>query len=295
MNDVIIYAVVSLSAIGIAAAIILYFVAQKFKVVEDPRIDEVEDILPSANCGGCGYAGCRAFAENLVKQGTLEGFYCPVGGAEVMSEIADLLGLEVEVKEPQVAVIRCNGSRTNAPKKINYDGPATCAFAHNLYSGESGCPYGCLGLGDCVAACEFGAMYMDEKTGLPVVIEEKCVACGACVRACPRGIIELRNKGKKSRRIFVSCINEEKGGPAKKNCSVACIGCGKCEKVCEFDAITIKNNLAYIDYEKCKLCRKCVEVCPTNAIHEINFPPRKPRPAKVAEKPKEPVSTETKS
>jgi Na+-translocating ferredoxin:NAD+ oxidoreductase RNF subunit RnfB len=295
VNDVIIYAVVSLSAIGIAAAIILYFVAQKFKVVEDPRIDEVEDILPSANCGGCGYAGCRAFAENLVKQGTLEGFYCPVGGAEVMSEIADLLGLEVEVKEPQVAVIRCNGSRTNAPKKINYDGPATCAFAHNLYSGESGCPYGCLGLGDCVAACEFGAMYMDEKTGLPVVIEEKCVACGACVRACPRGIIELRNKGKKSRRIFVSCINEEKGGPAKKNCSVACIGCGKCEKVCEFDAITIKNNLAYIDYEKCKLCRKCVEVCPTNAIHEINFPPRKPRPAKVAEKPKEPVSTETKS
>ncbi len=295
MNDVIIYAVISLSAIGIAAAVILYFVAQKFKVVEDPRIDEVEEILPSANCGGCGYAGCRAFAENLVKQGTMEGFNCPVGGTEVMSKIAGLLGLEVEVKEPQVAVIRCNGSHTNAPKKINYDGPATCAFAHNLYSGESGCPYGCLGLGDCVAACEFGAMYMDEKTGLPVVIEEKCVACGACVRACPRGIIELRNKGKKSRRIFVSCINEEKGGPAKKNCSVACIGCGKCEKVCEFDAITIKNNLAYIDYEKCKLCRKCVEVCPTNAIHEINFPPRKARPAKVAQKPKEPVTTESKS
>jgi len=295
VNDVIIYAVISLSAIGIAAAVILYFVAQKFKVVEDPRIDEVEEILPSANCGGCGYAGCRAFAENLVKQGTMEGFNCPVGGTEVMSKIAGLLGLEVEVKEPQVAVIRCNGSHTNAPKKINYDGPATCAFAHNLYSGESGCPYGCLGLGDCVAACEFGAMYMDEKTGLPVVIEEKCVACGACVRACPRGIIELRNKGKKSRRIFVSCINEEKGGPAKKNCSVACIGCGKCEKVCEFDAITIKNNLAYIDYEKCKLCRKCVEVCPTNAIHEINFPPRKARPAKVAQKPKEPVTTESKS
>ena len=137
---------------------------------------------------------------------------------------------------------------------------------------------------------------MDEKTGLPVVIEEKCVACGACVRACPRGIIELRNKGKKSRRIFVSCINEEKGGPARKNCSVACIGCGKCEQVCAFDAITIKNNLAYIDYEKCKLCRKCVTVCPTNAIHEINFPPPKPKkPVKPAEKPKEPVPTETKS
>jgi ferredoxin len=136
-------------------------------------------------------------------------------------------------------------------------------------------------------------MYMDEETGLPVVIEENCVACGACVRACPRSIIELRNIGKKSRRIFVSCVNKEKGAPAKKNCSVACIGCGKCEKECAFDAITIKDNLAYIDYEKCKLCRKCVPVCPTNAIHELHFPPRKPKPEKVAEKPKEPVPTQT--
>jgi len=295
VNDVIIYAVVSLSAIGVAAAIILFFVAQKFKVIEDPRIDDVEEALPGANCGGCGYAGCRAFAEGMVKQGTMEGFNCPVGGGEVMANIGKLLGLEAVVAEPQVAVIRCNGSRVNAPKKINYDGPATCAFAHNLYSGESGCPYGCLGLGDCVDACEFGAMYMDEETGLPVVIEENCVACGACVKACPRDIIELRNVGKKSKRIFVSCINEEKGAPAKKNCDVACIGCGKCAKVCAFDAITIKNNLAYIDYEKCKLCRKCVPVCPTNAIHEINFPPPRPRPVKVAEAPKEPVPAETKS
>ncbi len=283
MNDLIIYAVVSLSAIGVAAAVILFFVAQKFKVVEDPRIDDVEEALPGANCGGCGYAGCRAFAEGMVKQGTMEGFNCPVGGSDVMANIGKLLGLEAEVAEPQVAVIRCSGSRANAPKKINYDGPATCAFAHNLYSGESGCPYGCLGLGDCVDACEFGAMYMDEETGLPVVIEENCVACGACVKACPRDIIELRNIGKKNKRIFVSCINEEKGAPAKKNCDVACIGCGKCEKVCAFDAITIKNNLAYIDYEKCKLCRKCVPVCPTNAIHEINFPPPRPKPVKVAE------------
>lgn len=288
MDDVIIYAVISLSAIGVGAAVILYFVAQKFKVIEDPKIDIVEELLPAANCGGCGFAGCRNFAEATVarakKEGNLEGFNCPVGGNEVMGLIADALGLEVEEAEPQVAVIRCNGSRQNAPRKVQYDGPATCAFAHNLSSGESGCPYGCLGLGDCVASCQFDAMYMDEESGLPVVIEDNCVACGACVEACPRDIIELRNKGKKSKRIFVSCINEEKGGPARKNCQVACIGCQKCYKVCPFDAITMNNNLAYIDYEKCKLCRKCVPECPTNAIHEINFPPPK---QKKPEDPKE--------
>lgn len=116
---------------------------------------------------------------------------------------------------------------------------------------------------------------MNPETLLPEVIDDKCTACGACVKACPKFIIELRKKGPKSRRVFVSCINKDKGGPARKACKVACIGCGACKKACPFEAITIENNLAYIDYNKCKLCRKCVEVCPTNAIHELNFPPRK--------------------
>jgi len=278
VNDILIYAVIFLSIVGAAAAIILYFIAQKFKVIEDPKIDIVEAALPAANCGGCGYPGCRGFSEALVKSSnekqSIEGLNCPVGGNEVMAKVAEILGLVAEEKEPQIAVIRCSGSKANAPAKIKYDGPATCAFAHNLSSGESGCPYGCLGLGDCVAACDFDAIYMDQETGLPVV-KDNCVACGACVVACPRDIIELRNRGKKDRRIFVSCVNEEKGGVARKNCSVACIGCGKCFKVCPFDAITMENNLAYIDYEKCKLCRKCVVECPTGAIHELNFPPRK--------------------
>ncbi|MCD6091207.1 MAG: RnfABCDGE type electron transport complex subunit B [Bacteroidales bacterium] len=274
MNEVLIYAVGSLGAIGVVAAIILYFVAQKFKVYEDPRIDEVEEALPSANCGGCGYAGCRAFAEGLVKAGAMEGFNCPVGGADVMQEVAGILGLVAEAAEPQIAVIRCNGSLANSPKKVEYDGISTCASAHVLYAGDGGCSYGCLGLADCVASCDFDAIHMNPETGLPVV-DVNCVACGACVEACPRDIIELRNVGKKERRIFVSCVNEEKGAPAKKNCTVACIGCAKCFNVCAFDAIEMKNNRAYIDYEKCKLCRKCVDVCPTDAIHEINFPVRK--------------------
>ncbi|MEA3504727.1 MAG: RnfABCDGE type electron transport complex subunit B [Bacteroidota bacterium] len=284
MDAIIIYAVVSLAGIGVAAAVILFFIAQKFKVIEDPRIDDVEEALPSANCGGCGFAGCRAFAEAIVKNNSLEGMNCPVGGADVMKTVAGIVGLVAEEKLPEIAVVRCNGNRTNAPKKVDYDGPMTCEFAHSLSSGESGCPNGCLGLGDCVEACDFEAIFMDPDTGLPVV-NDKCIACGACVEACPRDIIELRPKGKKDRRIFVSCVNTEKGAPAKKNCSVACIGCGKCAKVCNFDAITIKNNLAYIDPDKCKLCRKCVEVCPTNAIHELNFPARKPKPVKEVEKP----------
>ncbi len=274
MNEVLIFAVVSLGAIGLVSAVILYFVAQKFKVYEDPRIDDVEEALPSANCGGCGYAGCRAFAENIVKAGEMEGFNCPVGGADVMNTVAGILGLVAEVAEPQIAVIRCNGSFANSPKKVEYDGISTCAAAHVLYAGDGGCSFGCLGEGDCVASCEFDAIHMSPETGLPVV-DVTCVACGACVEACPRDIIELRNVGKKERRIFVSCVNEEKGAPAKKNCSVACIGCSKCYNVCPFDAIEMKNNRAYIDYEKCKLCRKCVAVCPTGAIHEINFPLKK--------------------
>ena len=278
MNEVVIYAVASLGTIGIAASVILYFVAQKFKVIEDPRIDGVGEALPAANCGGCGFAGCRAFAEATVKQGeekaNLDGLNCPVGGNDVMAAVAEILNLTVEEQDPLIAVVRCNGSHANSPKKVSYQGAASCAFAHNLFSGEGGCQFGCLGLGDCVRSCDFDAIHMDPETGLPVV-NDKCVACGACVKACPRDIIELRPKGKKDRRIYVCCVNKEKGGPAKKNCSVACIGCGKCVKVCPFDAITLENNLAYIDPVKCKLCRKCVPECPTDAIHELNFPPRK--------------------
>lgn len=279
MNPILL-ALIILGVLGLLFGVIIYVVGQKFKVIEDPLIDEVAEMLPGANCGGCGYAGCRAFAETLVKTKSFEGLSCPVGGNALIADIAPLLGIEAVEKEPDIAVVRCNGTRENAKSKLNFDGAESCAFAHNLFSGESGCPHSCLGLGDCVVSCFFDAIFIDEKTGLPVVSEEKCVACGACVKACPRSIIELRPKGKKSRRIYVQCVNKEKGAVARKNCIVACIGCGKCVKICAYEAITMENNLAYIDPLKCKLCRKCVAECPTGAIVELNFPPRKETPVK---------------
>lgn len=280
MNNILIIAVSTLAGLGLVSAIVLYFVASKFKVYEDPKIDEVEEALPSANCGGCGFPGCRAFAEATVKSAkenkTLEGLFCPVGGNEVMQKVGSIVGLEVEAQEPMIAVVRCNGTAAHTPAKVKYEGISSCAFAHAMYVGEGGCQYGCLGEGDCVAACDFDAIHMNPETGLPVV-NDKCTACGACVEACPRDIIELRKKGPKGRRIFVSCVNKEKGALAKQNCEVACIGCAKCVKACKFDAITLTSFLAYIDFEKCTLCRKCVEVCPTEAIWEVNFKPRKPK------------------
>ena len=274
MTTTIIYTIISLCAIGIASAVILYFVAQKFKVEEDPRIDTVESILPGANCGGCGKPGCRGFAEATVKATSLDGLFCPVGGAETMTKVAAALGMEVTVQTPQIAVVRCNGTCDHRQRTSQYDGYKSCAIEHSLYRGETDCTFGCLGCGDCVTACPFDAIHMDEN-GLPVVSEEKCVACGACVKACPRNIIELRNKGVKGRRVFVCCVNKDKGNIARKACTAACIGCGKCVKECPFEAITLENNLAYIDFRKCKLCRNCVSACPTHAIHEVNFPPRK--------------------
>lgn len=275
MSDVVIITIVTLSLIGVISAVILYLVAQKFYVYEDPRIDQVNEVLPGANCGGCGFPGCRNFAEMCVKTEDLSSLYCPVGGNEGMALVASVLGREAAVKEPEIAVLLCNGSCAARPAQNIYDGAANCTIASNLYGGETGCQYGCLGLGECVDACDFDALHMNPETGLPEVDEEKCTACGACVKACPRNLFELRPKGKKSRRIYVACSNKDRGSAKKIGCEVACIGCKKCEKECAYEAIIVVDFNAYIDAEKCKLCRKCVSVCPTNAIIELNFPPRK--------------------
>lgn len=266
------YTILTLSVLGVLCALILYAVAQKFKVYEDPRIDDVEKMLPGANCGGCGYAGCRTLATALVNDDDISDLFCPVGGAGTMKNIADFLGKAAAEREPMVAVLRCNGTCANRPRTNTYNGALSCAVEASLYAGETGCSYGCLGQGDCVEACNFDALHMDPETGLPVVDQDKCTACGACVKTCPKTLFELRKKGPKDRRVYVACMNRDKGAIARKNCTVACIACGKCVRTCPFDAITLESNLAYIDYNKCRLCRKCVPECPTNAIWDVNFP-----------------------
>ncbi|MFA6832033.1 MAG: Fe-S cluster domain-containing protein [Bacteroidaceae bacterium] len=275
--NVILIAVIALGCIGLVAAVILYAASKKFAVYEDPNIGKINEVLPQANCGGCGYPGCSGFAAACAAGPDLRGKFCTVGGQKVMDDVAKIMGYEAVAAEPKVAVVRCNGSCANRPRTSQYDGATSCAIAAATYGGDTDCSYGCLGCGDCVEACQFDAIHMNPETGLPEVDESKCTACGACVEACPRNIIELRYLGKKNRRIYVSCVNEDKGAKTRKECSVGCIGCGKCVKECPFGAITLENNRAYIDYEKCKLCRKCVAVCPTHAIVEINFPARKPK------------------
>lgn len=272
MTTTIIWTIAIMSVLGLLLALVLFLIAKKFKVEEDPRIDEVEKVMPGANCGGCGFAGCRAFADAAVKAPNLDQNFCPVGGNDVMKKVAAILGYEVAEKAPVVAVVRCNGSCENRPKTNIYDGIQSCKVKAALYSGDTGCSYGCLGCGDCVAACQFGAIQMDPVTGLPVVDDTKCTGCGACAKACPKNVIELRPKGPRGMRVFVSCINKDKGPVAKKACAAACIGCGICQKTCTKDAVTVENNIAYIDYEKCKLCRECEAMCPTGAIHGVNFP-----------------------
>ena len=272
MTQTILITVACLVALGVIFAVLLYFVAQKFRVEEDPRIDTVEAIMPGANCGGCGFAGCRAFAENVVKAPSMDGFFCPVGGNPTMAKVAEALGRAVEEKAPMVAVVRCGGTCAKRPRTSQYDGYASCKVASSLYGGETLCRYGCLGLGDCAAACKFDAIHVNAQTGLAEVDQDKCTACGACVKACPKGVIELRAKGFKNRRVYVSCINKDKGAQTRKACLAGCIGCGKCVKECAFGAITLENNVAYIDYSKCKLCRKCFNACPTKAIWAVNFP-----------------------
>ena len=203
-----------------------------------------------------------------------------------MKAVAAYLGKAAPEKEPQVATVRCGGTCEKRPRTNEYNGARSCAVASSLYIGETGCAFGCLGYGDCVAACTFGAITIDSATGLPVVDPDKCTACGACVKACPKKIIELRKKWPKNRAVYVSCVSKDKGAVVMKACKAGCIGCGKCEKVCAFGAITVENNLAYIDPQKCKLCRKCVNECPTGAIRLVGMEP-------LPKEPKAPAAAKT--
>ncbi len=262
-------AIVVLGIIGLLAAVLLYLASTRFKVEEDPRIAEIESLLPGANCGGCGLTGCHAFAVAVQKATTLEGLNCVVAGSQGMELIAKAVGLDPERGVKRIAVVKCN-SDCDRKTTNHYDGVANCAIENALYQGETECVFGCLGGGDCVRSCMFGAITIPEGEHQPKVDPDKCTACGLCVKSCPRGVIELRAIPDGVRPVTVACNNRNRGALAMKDCDVSCIGCGKCSRTCSHGAITVTDFLAHIDPEKCTGCGECIESCPRHSIVELS-------------------------
>lgn len=251
-----------MAALGVALAILLAIASRRLYVYEDPRIDEVEDMLPHANCGACGTPGCRPFAERLIKGEVLPG-QCTVNSAEANQEIADYLGVDVGDIEKQVARLACAGGINVARTRARYEGMKSCRAASLVSGGGKGCTWGCLGLGDCAVVCDFDAITMN-RHGLPVVDAAKCTACGDCVEVCPKKLFSLQPV---SHRLWVACKNQQPGDEAELECEVACTACARCAADAPEGLITMRNELAVIDYSKNALAsRIAIERCPTGAI-----------------------------
>jgi len=256
----IILAVLIVGLIGLAFGLLLAYAAVIFKVEVDERIDQITEILPGANCGACGYAGCGAYAKAVVEDDAPVNA-CSVGKDKVADTIGQIMGKAAEKKVPLTARVLCGGDCDQAKQKYEYYGVADCNAANKLAGGAKACNNGCLGLGTCVSACQFDAIHIEN--GIAVVDEEKCTACGMCKKVCPKNVIEIMPKDKK---VFVKCNSKKSGKEVNAVCKVGCIGCKICEKNCPLEAITVTDNLAKIDYEKCKSCGLCVDKCPKKAI-----------------------------
>ncbi|MCE5252372.1 RnfABCDGE type electron transport complex subunit B [bacterium] len=243
MNPVLSYTLITLGGVGFVLGAALAFASKRFAVEINPLVEKIQETLPGANCGGCGYAGCAAYAEAIVLKGA-QATLCAPGGQAVAQKIAEMLGLEKTVTLRRVAYLHCAGSRDKAKDKYVYDGIRDCRKAVALGGGPKACEYGCLGYGSCVTVCKFGALTMGED-GLPKVDRLKCTACGACVRECPKHLFDLLPD---TTMIYLACSSHEKGKAVKDVCSVGCIGCGICVKVSASDAIELKDNLPSIDY-----------------------------------------------
>ncbi len=260
-----IYAVICLGLLGVAASFGLGVASKVFAVETDPKIEEVNEVLPQANCGGCGFAGCINFAEAVVK-GDIEPNKCVAADESTILNVAKLLGKSVEIGVRKVAFVKCKGSNNIVVNKFDYSGFNDCRGAQLIGGGYKGCNYGCLGLGSCEKVCPFDAIKID-SSGLPIVDENKCTGCGNCIKACPRNLITLVPINKKVR---VLCSSKETGAKVKKVCSVGCISCGKCERVCPVNAIKVIDNVAVVNFEKCINCGLCAKNCPVKVISDLN-------------------------
>ena len=262
MTDILIPAL-CVGAIGLFFGALLAFASIVFKVDKDERIDKINEFLPGANCGGCGYAGCSALAEAIVTNGE-SATKCNLMTEEKNRCICEIMGITAGKVEKRVARLKCSGTSENCKSRYDFTGIDDCFTAMQLNGGPKSCEFGCMGLGSCVQACEFDALSI--KDGIAHIDETKCTGCARCARACPKNIIELVPTEKK---VFVSCSSTDKGAQVKNYCAVGCIGCKICEKKCEHEAIKVENNLAKIDYSKCTNCGACADACPKKIIKVV--------------------------
>lgn len=262
--------VAALSGLGASVGLLLALADKKLAVEENPLIDEVEAVLPSGQCGNCGFAGCRQYAEMVVNNPDVTADLCTPGGAEVAAKIAEITGKDAGNVQAVKAVPQCKGcTDENCRGKYIYEGLVDCVAAAQLFAGMKLCEFGCLGLGNCERACPFDAIHITDA-GLPEVNVDKCVGCGLCMQACPKDIISLVPVSAAS---VIKCKNHDKGGVTKKACTVGCLGCRLCEKACPHGAMKVQDNLCVIDYEKCEKCQElsCLMVqCKTGVI-EPNY------------------------
>jgi len=290
-----VFALLVMGILGLLLGLFLV-IAEKFLAVEvDPRYEKVMDLLPQVNCGACGYSGCAGYADALIAGTEVDFTKCAPGGPDIVEDLEAIVrNVQIqkdEAKEEKngsvtyaseavkkktqsfkkamldkskvkYATLKCNGGM-RAKERMIYHGIDNCESAHVLYGGHKGCTYGCLGFGDCAAACPFGAITISEEDGLPKIDKALCTGCGICIDTCPKNVLELMTA---DTPVVIACSNTEIGGHVKKNCEVACIACKRCAKACPEAAIEIVDNLARIDYSKCKGCGECVKVCPTKAI-----------------------------
>lgn len=264
----IIITVLILGVLGLLLGVILSIVSIIMAVKKDETAEKIENVLPGANCGSCGFSGCSGYAAALAKGDTQQTNLCSPGGADTASKISEILGVSGSDFVRKSAVVRCRGSWDVTSMMMEYKGIESCYASNQLYHGLGACNYGCIGFGDCKAVCEYDAISVEN--GVAKVDARKCVGCGKCVKTCPKGLIELVPSADEDRTVL--CINHDKGATTRKICSAGCIGCGLCMKACDYGAVTVKDFAARIDYDKCIGCGKCESVCPQGCIVNFTLP-----------------------
>lgn len=278
-----IYAVAALGGLGLLFGIMIGIVSKYFDVVQDERIPKMTELLPGANCGGCGYSGCKAYATAIVNDNAPVN-RCTVGGPSTADSLACVMGVEAGEFIEKKAVVLCCGNRDSAALRYEYEGISDCVAAGRLGGGQKSCTQGCLGFGNCVSVCDRNAI---EIINGVAYVNDNCKGCGQCAKECPKGLIKIVPK---TAKYAVSCSSTLKGASLKDKCSAGCIGCKMCEKVCPTGAIKVENNLASIDYDLCTSCGACAEKCPKKVIRDITVLP----PKEKKEEKKEGIEAEKK-